>query len=83
MSDSSYRAPEPSGRALSGVVFAASVSDADRLFSVIAGLVAVFDDDFSFVTRNYTFDLDTIAWGWIHLLIGIAAGRYRIRPVLA
>ena len=72
MSDSSYRAPEPSGRALSGVVFAASVLTLIGCFQVIAGLVAVFDDDFFLVTRNYTFDLDTIAWGWIHLLIGIA-----------
>ena len=23
------------------------------------------------VTQNYTFDLDTSAWGWIHLLLGI------------
>jgi uncharacterized membrane protein len=34
-------------------------------------LVAIFDDDFYVVTRNYTFDLDTTAWGWLHLLIGI------------
>jgi hypothetical protein len=23
------------------------------------------------VTKNYTFDLDVTAWGWIHLLLGI------------
>ena len=38
---------------------------------MIAGLVAIFDDNFYVVTRNYTFDLDTTAWGWIHLLLGI------------
>ena len=36
-----------------------------------AGLAGIIDDDFYVVARNYTFDLDTTAWGWIHLLIGI------------
>jgi hypothetical protein len=40
-------------------------------FQIIAGLVAIFDDDFYVVTRNYTFDLDTSAWGWVHLLLGL------------
>ena len=44
------------------------------VFQAIAGLVAIFDDDFYVVARNYTFDLDTTAWGWIHLLIGAPAG---------
>ena len=70
MSESSYRAPEPSGWALSGVVFAAAVLTLIGCFQVIAGLVAVFNDEFFVVTRNYTFDLDTTAWGWIHLLLG-------------
>jgi uncharacterized membrane protein len=41
------------------------------VFQAIAGLVAIFDDDFYVVTRNYTFDLDVTAWGWVHLIIGI------------
>jgi hypothetical protein len=41
------------------------------VFEVIAGLVAIFDDDFYVLTQNYTFDLDTTAWGWIHLILGI------------
>jgi MFS family permease len=32
---------------------------------------ALIDDEFYVVTRNYTFDLDTTAWGWIHLLLGL------------
>jgi hypothetical protein len=71
VSESSYGRPEPSGWALGGVVFAASVLTLIGCFQVIAGLVAVFNDDFFLVTRNYTFDLDTSAWGWIHLLLGI------------
>jgi hypothetical protein len=42
------------------------------IFQAIAGLSAIFDDNFYVVTQNYTFDLDTTAWGWIHLLIGIS-----------
>ena len=38
---------------------------------MIAGLVAIIDDEFYVITQNYTFDFDTSLWGWIHLLIGI------------
>jgi hypothetical protein len=41
------------------------------VFQAIVGLAAIIDDEFFVVTRNYTFDLDTSAWGWIHLLLGI------------
>jgi hypothetical protein len=60
-----------SGWAVGGTVFAATVLMLVGIFQSIAGLVAIFDDNFYVVTRNYTFDLDTTAWGWIHLLIGI------------
>src|SRR5687768_12253295 len=61
-----------SGWATGGLVFAATVLTLVGFFQIIAGLVAIFDDDFYVVTRNYTFDLDTSAWGWVHLLIGLA-----------
>jgi hypothetical protein len=41
------------------------------IFQVLNGIVAIANDDFFIVTRNYTFDLDVTAWGWIHLLLGI------------
>jgi hypothetical protein len=63
---------EPSGWAVGGTVFAATVLMLIGVFQAITGLVAIFDDNFYVVTRNYTFDLDTTAWGWIHLLIGIS-----------
>jgi hypothetical protein len=43
-------------------------------FQAVAGLTAILDDQFYVVTRNYTFDLDVTAWGWIHLLLGIVLG---------
>jgi hypothetical protein len=65
------RGPEISGWAAGGIVFAATVLLMVGIFQAIAGLVALIDDNFYVVTRNYTFDLDTTAWGWVHLLIGI------------
>ena len=63
---------EPSGWALGGIAFAATIMTLAGMFQAIAGLVAILDDEFYVVTRNYTFDLDVSAWGWIHLLIGLA-----------
>ena len=62
---------EVSGWAVGGLTFAATMMMLIGSFQVIAGLAAIFDDSFFVVTRNYTFDLDVTAWGWIHLLLGI------------
>jgi hypothetical protein len=60
-----------SGWALGGVAFAACILTLVGFFQIIAGVVAIIDDDFYVVASNYTFDLDASGWGWIHLLIGI------------
>jgi hypothetical protein len=60
-----------SGWAVGGLVFAACVLTLVGGFHIIAGLAAIIDDEFYVVTRNYTFDLDTSAWGWVHLLLGL------------
>jgi hypothetical protein len=64
-------APDVSGWAIGGMTFAGVMMIIIGSFEVIAGLVAIFDDSFYVITQNYTFDLDTTAWGWIHLLLGI------------
>ena len=66
-----YDARQPSGWAIAGLTFAATMMILIGIFQVIAGLVAIFDDGFYVVTENYTFDLDASAWGWIHLILGI------------
>jgi hypothetical protein len=68
----SGRGPAPSGWATGGLVFAASMMVLAGLFQALNGIVAIANDEFFVKTRNYTFDLDVTAWGWIHLLIGIA-----------
>ncbi len=68
------RGPEPpeiSGWAVGGIAFAATLMILIGIFQAIAGLTAIINDDFYVVTQNYTFDLDTTAWGWIHLILGI------------
>src|SRR5215207_9684669 len=65
------RTDDVSGWALGAIAFAAALLTLIGIFQAIAGLVAIFDDSFYVVTRNYTFDLDVTAWGWIHLLIGL------------
>ena len=62
---------ELSGWAVGGTVFAATLLMLVGVFHFIAGLVAIIDDNFYVVTRHYTFNLDTTAWGWIHLLMGV------------
>jgi hypothetical protein len=60
-----------SGWAAGGVIFAGSMMLLIGFFQVIAGLVAIIDDEFFVVRPNYTFELDVSGWGWIHLGIGI------------
>ena len=40
-------------------------------FHAIAGLVALVNDEFYVVTREYIFQFDVTTWGWIHLIGGI------------
>jgi hypothetical protein len=63
--------PEVSGWAVGGITFAGVMMILIGAFQTIAGLVAIIDDDFYVVTQNYTFDIDTTAWGWVHLFLGI------------
>jgi hypothetical protein len=63
--------PRVSGWAIGGIAFAATMMVMIGVFQALAGLVAIFNDEFYVVAQNYTFDLDVSAWGWIHLLLGI------------
>jgi hypothetical protein len=69
--DRTTRGQPVSGWAVGGLAFAACLITLIGTFQVIAGLVATIDDEFFVVTRNYTFDLDVSAWGWIHLILGL------------
>jgi hypothetical protein len=61
-----------SGWAMSGVAFAAAMMLMVGVFHAIAGFAAILDDGFFVVVRGYAYDLDITAWGWIHLILGLA-----------
>jgi hypothetical protein len=68
-----------SGAAIGWTYFATTMMILIGTFHAIAGLVAIFDDEFYVATRNYVFEFDATAWGWIHLIVGIVvaiAGAY-------
>jgi hypothetical protein len=60
-----------SGWAVGGIAFAGTVMVMIGAFQIMEGIVAIANDTFYVVTRNYTFDLDVTAWGWIHLILGL------------
>jgi len=62
---------ETSGAAAGFIVFAAVMMIMVGIFHAIDGLVALFDNNFYVVTRAYTFQFDTTAWGWLHLVLGV------------
>jgi hypothetical protein len=41
------------------------------VFHFFTGLSAVIDDQNYFVGPNYTYAIDTTAWGWIHMIGGV------------
>ena len=61
-----------SGWAVGGIAFAGTMMTMIGVFQALSGLVAIFNDEFYVVARNYTFDVDTTAWGFAHLVLGIA-----------
>jgi hypothetical protein len=53
----------PSG-AIGFILFAAVMMILIGTFQGIAGLVALFDDNFYLATREYVFQFDITTWGW-------------------
>lgn len=64
-------AKETSGWAIGGLVFASTMMIMLGLFQIFEGLAAIIDDEFFVVLPNYAFEVDTTAWGWIHLIVGV------------
>ena len=53
------------------VVFAGTIAVISGIFTIIQGLVALFDDQYFVVARGELLLLDFTAWGWIHLVVGV------------
>jgi hypothetical protein len=60
-----------SGWAVGLILFAAIMMMMTGVFQALAGLIAIFENEFYVATPNYLFKFDVTTWGWIHLLVGI------------
>ena len=63
--------PTASGVAAGFILFAVIMMIMIGVFQALAGLVAIFQNEFYVATRNYLFKFDVTTWGWIHLIVGI------------
>jgi hypothetical protein len=59
---------------LGWVVFAAVIAITMGVFEAIEGLVAIFKDQYYLVgSSGLVVSVDYTVWGWVHLVIGVAA----------
>jgi len=67
------RTSESAGGLGSGLtLFAAAMMIVAGIWHALAGLAALFRDEVYVFTPDYIYSFDLTAWGWIHLLLGIA-----------
>jgi hypothetical protein len=64
-------ATEVSGWAIGWSAFAGLMLLIQGSWWLIAGLIALVNDEFYVVGQEYVFQFDTTTWGWIHLLLGL------------
>src|SRR4051812_17932346 len=57
-----------------GLVFAATMLLMVGVFQIFQGIAAIIQDEILRVTPNYVYAIDTTAWGWTHLGIGLLMG---------
>ncbi|MFF1353421.1 hypothetical protein [Streptomyces sp. NPDC058297] len=53
------------------LVFAAVLMVFGGLMMLLQGIAAIAKDNVFVATRNYVYQFDLTAWGWIHLILGI------------
>jgi hypothetical protein len=75
MTDDASRYPVAS-RGASGwtvglTLFAAIMMIMVGVWQAMAGLVAIFENEFFVQTRSYLYEFDATSWGWIHLVVGL------------
>jgi hypothetical protein len=57
--------------AVGGMLFAAAMMVMLGIWQIFVGIAAIAEDEFFVVAPNYTYEIDTTTWGWIHLTIGV------------
>ena len=66
-----------SGAAVGFTIFASAMMVLIGTFQMLAGVIALVNDEFYVVTQEWIFQFDVTTWGWIHLVLGaviLAAG---------
>jgi hypothetical protein len=53
-------------------MFAAVVMMVAGVWSVLAGIAAILNDQVYVATPEYVYSFDITSWGWIHLILGVA-----------
>jgi hypothetical protein len=53
------------------MVFAAAMMIMLGIWQILVGIAAIAEDGFFVVAPNYTYEIDTTTWGWIHLVLGV------------
>jgi hypothetical protein len=71
---------EVSGTTIGFVVFAGVMLMIIGTYHAFTGLAAIIENEFFVVGRNYAYELDVTAWGWLHLIFGaiVAAAGYGV-----
>ena len=64
-------AVEPDGSVLGITAAAGLILMLTGVFGMIQRIVGIVDNDLYVVTNKWLFELDAIAWGWGHILIGL------------
>ena len=55
---------QPPGWAVGFIVFAAVMMIMSGVFQALAGLIAIFENEFYVAARKYLFEFDVTSWGW-------------------
>jgi hypothetical protein len=83
--DAGYTDSGPSGAALGFTMLAAVLMMLSGVWGFFEGLAAIIKSSAFIVLPNYAFSISTVAWGWIHLILGVliaAAGVALLRDML-
>ncbi|MEU0246156.1 hypothetical protein ABZ192_17770 [Streptomyces sp. NPDC006235] len=61
------------GFAVGLMVFGAVMLMVAGILGILRGIAAIAEDDVFLSTPNYVFEFDLTGWGWVHLILGVAA----------
>jgi hypothetical protein len=67
----SNRSPAKTAWSIGGVVFGATMMVMIGIFQILMGISAISNDPFFVSRAGYVYRVNTDAWGWIHLGLGV------------